>query len=403
MLLFMKKFSVSCRVLFVLCLAVLAASCSDDDADPAVVKSSAKAITSFKFATPAATGTITESDKKIAVTVPAGTNVTELVPTIVVSEKATIDPNTGVKQNFTNAVTYTVTAEDGSTQKYVVTVTVGTDDGEPGEDDITVTGISSVEVAKGAEFYVTGTNFAVFTDSEIALTNIDSKEKFTIGANENSTTTRLYFTMPFIIEVGEYAITVTSKNQSVTLDVTLTVKIPAPAISGISTEEVNQGGTVTITGINFSETGNLIKLVDDGGILYGMEILNESLNSIQFTAEVPNYGSYTILIITADGLEVESAFSIYVGNRPRVTSINKLTFARGEQIVITGENLKAEGTSGIFYFWPEVGNGFQRIVTVKADGTEMTYVIPNDFTPGNYEMEVQVDFEMIEKFDIVIQ
>jgi hypothetical protein len=181
------------------------------------------------------------------------------------------------------------------------------------------------------------------------------------------------------------------------------VKIPAPGISGISAEEVNQGESVTITGINFSETGNEVRLVDDGGVSIGVDILNESSTSIQFTAEAPNDGSYTILVITADGLEVESAFSIYVGNRPRVTSINKLTFARGEQIVITGENLKAEGTSGIFYFWPEVGNGFQKIVTVKADGTEMTYVIPNDFTPGSYEMEVQVDFEMIKKYDIVIQ
>jgi hypothetical protein len=399
MLLSMKKFSVSCRVLFVLCLAVLAASCSDDDSDPGVVKSSAKAITSFKFATPAATGTVTESDKKIAVTVPAGTNVTELVPTIAVSEKAAIDPNTGVKQNFTNAVTYTVTAEDGSTQKYVVTVTVE----EPGKDEITVTGISSVEVEKGAAFYITGTNFAVFTDSEIALTNIDSKEKFTIGANDNSTTTRLYFTMPFIIEVGEYAITVTSKAQSVELDVTLTVKIPAPGISGISAEEVNQGGSVTITGVNFSETGNEVRLVDDGGISIGVDIVNESSTSIQFTAEAPNDGSYTILVITADGLEVESAFSIYVGNRPRVTGINKTTFAKGEQIIVTGANLKSDSFSGVFFFWPATGNGFQKTVTVKADGTEMSYTIPVDFAPGTYDVDVQYELEPIKTFTIVIQ
>jgi hypothetical protein len=50
----------------------------------------AKEITSFSFAAPAATGVINEADKKIAVTVPFGTDVTNLTPTIV---------HTGAKHN----------------------------------------------------------------------------------------------------------------------------------------------------------------------------------------------------------------------------------------------------------------------------------------------------------------
>jgi hypothetical protein len=42
---------------------------------------SAKAITAFSFTSPAATGTVNESAKTIAVTVPYGTNVTSLVAT----------------------------------------------------------------------------------------------------------------------------------------------------------------------------------------------------------------------------------------------------------------------------------------------------------------------------------
>ncbi|MDD3040980.1 S-layer homology domain-containing protein [Bacteroides sp.] len=85
----------------------------------------AKAITAFDFdgLTPAVTGTVNEASKTIALTVPYGTDVTALVPTIV-HTGTSVSPNTGADQNFTNAVTYTVTAADSSEQQYTVTVTV---------------------------------------------------------------------------------------------------------------------------------------------------------------------------------------------------------------------------------------------------------------------------------------
>ncbi|HTM68404.1 MAG TPA: S8 family serine peptidase, partial [Candidatus Binatia bacterium] len=85
----------------------------------------AKAITSFAFngLSPAVTGTINETDHTVAATVPYGTNVTALVPTIAITG-ASVNPASGAAQNFTNPVTYTVTAADTSTQAYVVTVTI---------------------------------------------------------------------------------------------------------------------------------------------------------------------------------------------------------------------------------------------------------------------------------------
>jgi hypothetical protein len=88
-----------------------------------VAASMAKAITEFGFAGPAATGIITESTHTIAVTVPFGTAVAVLVPTIV-HTGASISPASGVANDFTLPATYTVTAADASTQPYTVTVTV---------------------------------------------------------------------------------------------------------------------------------------------------------------------------------------------------------------------------------------------------------------------------------------
>ncbi|WP_406661022.1 PGF-pre-PGF domain-containing protein [Methanolobus sp. ZRKC3] len=90
-----------------------------------VAPNTVKAITSFKFTglEPVVTGVIDEEAKMINLTVPFGTNVTALVPTIAYNG-ASISPNTGVPQNFTNPINYTVTAEDATTQNYIVTVNI---------------------------------------------------------------------------------------------------------------------------------------------------------------------------------------------------------------------------------------------------------------------------------------
>jgi hypothetical protein len=85
--------------------------------------SSAKAVTAFNFTTPAATGVVIEASHTIAITVPYGTSVTALTPSITTTG-ATVSPPSGTSQNFTSPVAYTVTAADSSTQAYTVTVNV---------------------------------------------------------------------------------------------------------------------------------------------------------------------------------------------------------------------------------------------------------------------------------------
>jgi hypothetical protein len=67
---------------------------------------------------------VDENNHAISLTVPDGTDVTKLIPMITISNKASISPNNNIAQDFTSPVTYTVTAEDGSKQNYIVTVSV---------------------------------------------------------------------------------------------------------------------------------------------------------------------------------------------------------------------------------------------------------------------------------------
>lgn len=83
------------------------------------------AIISFDFADldPPVTGAIDEDAKTIDLTVPYETDVTFLVPAVT-HTRASISPESDVAQDFTDPVIYKVTAEDGSSQEYTVTVTL---------------------------------------------------------------------------------------------------------------------------------------------------------------------------------------------------------------------------------------------------------------------------------------
>jgi hypothetical protein len=126
----MKTFTKS-AVLAATAFLLLVMACSKDDpATPTPgtpgngTKSAAKDISAFTFAgiSPAVVATVDGTEKTITATVPATADLTKLVPTITVSDKSSISPASGVAQDFSKAVAYTVTAEDGSKAVYTAAI-----------------------------------------------------------------------------------------------------------------------------------------------------------------------------------------------------------------------------------------------------------------------------------------
>jgi hypothetical protein len=88
-----------------------------------VMKTALAAITAFSFADPPATGILDGESKTIAVTVPFGTDVTNLIPTVT-HLGARVSPASGEAQDFSEPVVYTVTAANGDEAEWTVTVTI---------------------------------------------------------------------------------------------------------------------------------------------------------------------------------------------------------------------------------------------------------------------------------------
>ena len=87
-------------------------------------------ILSFTVEGQASEEVINSQNATVVLRVMPGTDLTALVPQITISLGATIDPASGVAQDFSQPVQYTVTAQDGVTQK-IWTVTITTIDLTP--------------------------------------------------------------------------------------------------------------------------------------------------------------------------------------------------------------------------------------------------------------------------------
>jgi len=112
---------------------MITVACQKDDPTPTTprttttgFKSAAKDITKFSFVSikPALDATIDANTKEITAIVPNGTNLTKLVPSISISDKATVSITSYAVYDFTSPMKCTVTAEDASTVVYRVSVTV---------------------------------------------------------------------------------------------------------------------------------------------------------------------------------------------------------------------------------------------------------------------------------------
>ena len=89
----------------------------------AQASASEKIITSFHILlNPEAIGLIDQANHKITVVVPAQTNLKNLIPLITISPGDNINPASEAAQDFTKPINYIVTAQDGSSQNYIVSV-----------------------------------------------------------------------------------------------------------------------------------------------------------------------------------------------------------------------------------------------------------------------------------------
>jgi len=265
-------------------LIILFAGCSGNSSDTvspeSSAKSSAKSIKTFSLN--GIEGTINEAENTIAVIMPSGTNVTNLVATFTttgasVEVDSTVQVSGTTANDFTSPVTYTVTAADATTQDYMVT--------------ITVTASSAKSITAFSLGGVAGTineaenTIAITMPSGTNVTNLVATFTTTgaiveVGSTvQVSGTTANNFTSPVVYTVT--AVDATTQNYTVTV-VNEVANEPATAISVLMTpvnpSTVPPGVFCTRTS---SITGSYVVTDADGGSVIVMNWYDQPKDGVR--------------------------------------------------------------------------------------------------------------------------
>ncbi len=282
-----------------------------------VALASSKTLTSFSFPSPGVTGVI--SGTSISVQVPAGTGLTHLVAkfattgaTVTVGNQ--VQTSNVTANDFTNPVTYVVTAADGTTKPYTVSVTVGV----PLTKEITAFSFSipTPPTTTTATGVISGTSIAVQVPYGTNVTSLAPYFSSTLGTS---------------VYVGSSYQTSGSSPHDFTNPVTYTVK---------ASDGTTQAYTVTVT-----VAANPAK----------------ALNSFSLAT---NSGSAVGVSTTGPGFSVSIPFS----SRLRLSSL-VATFATTGASVKVGSTVQVSGSTPNNFTNPVV------YTVTAADGTTKNYTV----------------------------
>jgi hypothetical protein len=217
------------RALFYCCTVLALAGflvltgCKDE---PEIIpeKSDEKNIISFTVGDVAG---VIETDM-ISVTVPVRTNISSLEPVITVSGGATVFPASGTAIDFTNPVTYTIRAENGSTKIYTVTIS---------------TGLESIAVISPPY----KTEYSIGT--ELDLTGLIVRCYYFNGSEENETVTEADLSNYDNTKPGTQYVVVTLGGKTSTFTVTVTETAPTGQLALTLGLVTNEDNSIAIYGL----------------------------------------------------------------------------------------------------------------------------------------------------------
>ncbi|WP_240927985.1 DUF5018 domain-containing protein [Cellulophaga sp. Z1A5H] len=332
--------------------------------------STEKEITSFIVEGVA--GTIVGTD--ITIELPEGTNVTALVP-IIIHTGASISPESETSQDFTNPVIYTVTAQDDTTQEYIVTV------GSPTAD--TTKAITQFSI-DGVDGIISETDITVTLPAGTDVTNLSPVIIHTGASILPESETTQDFTNPVTYTVTaqddttqEYIVTISSPTASATNAITqfsidgvdaiisetdITVTLPAgtdvtnlsPVIihTGASispesetTQDFTNPVTYTVTAQDDTTQDYIVTIIVTPSLKYHrFEFLGNDLNTA-----TTNYCESTTLGLPKLNLEIEEKLAI--GSIYLVSGSTEISNGYYKVYIATdSENSDADDTiSGSFF------------------------------------------------------
>jgi len=350
-----------------------------------IAKSSAKAISAFSLAEQAAAATIDGVNHTVNIKVIKGTTLTALVPTFTISKRATVSPASGVSQDFTGAVGYTVTAQDGTTQVWNVTVTIAlsndatissttyTVDNTAG----TITNIPFAEVLATVKSNLTPAAYATFNifdaDGVTPATVIDNTKLVIVTAEDGTKKTYTITTNAASTDATLTGITVDGTSVASFAPATLTYNVELPF------------GTTTTPAVVGTKTDANATVLVTPATNVASAVAADRTTSILVTAQDGSTKTYTV-VFTVAAANTDNTLSALLVDGNGVTGFAPATLTYsvvlplGTVTVPTVSATKNHATASVVITQAQNLTGTQAertaaVVVTAQDGSTKTYTV----------------------------
>ena len=210
--------------------------------------STAAEITAFSLPSQTGSAVINSAAATISVNVPLGTPLTAVIPSILtISGNATINPTPSVSRDFSSPVTYTVTAQDGTTSK-VWTVTVNVI--ASAEKEITAFQLAPNQIGSAVINSAAGTIAVSMPIGSVLTAIVPTTLTISNLASVNPTPS---VSQDFSVPVS-YVVTA-QDNSTKTWTVTVTLIDPNASYTDYQAEDVTFTGIIATNHLNYTGTG----------------------------------------------------------------------------------------------------------------------------------------------------
>ncbi len=322
--------------------------------------SSAKSIDSFSINGVA--GTITGT--AITMVLPAGTNLASLSPVIAFTG-ASISPNSGVAQNFSGPVVYTVTAQDGSEIQYTVSVTTAASSAKS-IDSFSINGVAGT---------ITGTAITMVLPAGTNLASLSPVIAFTGASISPNSGVAQNFSGPVVYTVTAQDGSEIQYTVSVTTAASSTKTIDSFSINGIA-------GTITGTAIALSVPNG----TNVSALVPSITFTGASLSPNSGVAQ--NFSAPVIYTVTAqDGSEAQYTVTVTV-----LPPTNQAPTAVASANVLTGSAPLTVNFTGDQSSDPDAGDTISYLWNYDDGGNSNVSANPSYTfgTPGTYNVTLTV-------------
>lgn len=254
--------------------------------------SSEKVINKFSLGLDSENVYIDEANSKIIVTLPKDVDITNILPDIEYVGKG-ISPDTNIKQDFSNNVKYTVTAEDGTTRTYTVEVCINVSPDLSNDNKIQATISGFPKEYKNADLISVSASSDTFnTPVEVRITYLEN-----LTDNDYNS---LYNMIGDLI----------SNIKMLILDISVYDKNSSNKVQPANGKEVKVSLPIPEALLEYSDIINIVRIVDGKAEIVGSKV--ETINGVRFITFNTNH--FSTYAICAGALKASNANKVLTGD-----------------------------------------------------------------------------------------